>query len=43
MTVVCLFLFSQSARKEVAMIKVVAPMMAQRVVDRAMQVIINQL
>lgn len=31
-------LSSQAARKEVAMIKVVAPQMAQRVVDRAMQV-----
>ena len=33
-----LFPLPQSARKEVAMIKVVAPQMAQRVVDRAIQV-----
>ena len=29
---------SQAAKKEIAMIKVVAPHVAQRVVDRAMQV-----
>lgn len=30
--------FSQAAKKEIAMIKVVAPQITQRVVDRAMQV-----
>ena len=32
------FFVKQAAKKEIAMIKVVAPQVAQKVVDRAMQV-----
>lgn len=35
---VCDSVMLQAARREIAMIKVVAPNMAQRVVDRSMQV-----